>query len=67
MWANQLPGASPLIFIREPIKIRADTFCRSRVLPAWPLGQDVCRIIKQRFLELVPSMQTFLDVDDLTT
>ena len=60
MRANHLPSASPVLLIW------ADTF-GSRALTAWPLGQDVCRIIKQRFLELVPSMQTFLDVDDLTT
>ena len=32
---------------------------------AWPLGQDVCKLIKQRCREICPSMHVFLDVEDL--
>ena len=32
---------------------------------AWPLGQDVCKLIKHRFREICPSMRIFLDVEDL--
>jgi len=31
----------------------------------WGTGQDQCRIIKQRLLELMPMVKVFLDVDDL--
>eukprot|EP00966_Prymnesium_polylepis_P211862 4907058-Prymnesium_polylepis.1 len=34
---------------------------------AWPLGQDVCKLIKQRCREICPSMRVFLDVEDLVT
>jgi len=34
---------------------------------AWPLGQDVCKLIKQRYREICPSMRVFLDVEDLAT
>eukprot|EP00966_Prymnesium_polylepis_P175219 4054713-Prymnesium_polylepis.2 len=34
---------------------------------AWPLGQDVCKLIKQRCREICPSLRVFLDVEDLTT
>lgn len=34
---------------------------------AWPLGQDVCKLIKQRLKEILPSASVFLDVDDLET
>ena len=34
---------------------------------AWPLGQDVCKLIKQRCREICPSMRVFLDVEDLTS
>jgi hypothetical protein len=34
---------------------------------AWPLGQDVCKIIKQRCREICPSLHVFLDVEDLVT
>jgi len=34
---------------------------------AWPLGQDVCKLIKQRCREICPSMHVFLDVEDLTS
>ena len=34
---------------------------------AWPLGQDVCKLIKQRCREICPSLIVFLDVDDLTS
>jgi len=34
---------------------------------AWPLGQDVCKLIKQRCREICPSMHIFLDVEDLTS
>jgi hypothetical protein len=34
---------------------------------AWPLGQDVCKLIRQRYREICPSMHVFLDVDDLTS
>jgi len=32
---------------------------------AWPAAQDRMRIVKARFLEVLPSCRTFLDVDDL--
>ena len=31
----------------------------------WGTGQDQMRIVKQRLLEMVPSLRIFLDVDDL--
>ena len=34
---------------------------------AWPLGQDVCKLIKQRCREICPSLHVFLDVEDLVT
>jgi hypothetical protein len=34
---------------------------------AWPLGQDVCKLIKQRCREICPSLRVFLDVEDLAT
>ena len=34
---------------------------------AWPLGQDVCKLIKQRCREICPSLHVFLDVEDLTS
>jgi len=34
---------------------------------AWPLGQDVCKLIKQRCREICPSLVVFLDVEDLTS
>jgi hypothetical protein len=34
---------------------------------AWPLGQSVCQLIKQRASEMLPSARVFLDVDDLLT
>eukprot|EP00966_Prymnesium_polylepis_P143856 3320787-Prymnesium_polylepis.1 len=34
---------------------------------AWPLGQDVCNLIKQRCREICPSLHVFLDVEDLVT
>jgi hypothetical protein len=34
---------------------------------AWPIGQDVCKLIKQRCREICPSMRVFLDVEDLAT
>jgi len=34
---------------------------------AWPLGQDVCKLVKQRCREICPSMQVFLDVEDLAS
>ena len=34
---------------------------------AWPLGQDVCRLIKQRCREICPSLIVFLDVEDLVS
>jgi len=34
---------------------------------AWPLGQDVCKLIKQRCREICPSLRVFLDVDDLVS
>jgi len=34
---------------------------------AWPLGQDVCKLIKQRCREICPSLIAFLDVEDLTS
>jgi len=34
---------------------------------AWPLGQDVCKLIKQRCREICPSLHVFLDVEDLAT
>eukprot|EP00966_Prymnesium_polylepis_P068845 1599142-Prymnesium_polylepis.1 len=34
---------------------------------AWPLGEDVCKIIKQRCREICPSLHAFLDVEDLVT
>jgi len=34
---------------------------------AWPLGQDVCKLIKQRCREICPSLIVFLDVEDLTS
>ena len=34
---------------------------------AWPIGQDVCKLIKQRCLEICPSLHVFLDVEDLTS
>eukprot|EP00966_Prymnesium_polylepis_P026607 613779-Prymnesium_polylepis.1 len=34
---------------------------------AWPAGQDVCRLIKQRCREICPSLRVFLDVEDLVT
>jgi hypothetical protein len=35
---------------------------------AWPLGQDVCKLIKQRCREICPSTrEVFLDVEDLTS
>mmetsp|Transcript_20685 Transcript_20685/g.61519 ORF Transcript_20685/g.61519 Transcript_20685/m.61519 type:complete len:631 (+) Transcript_20685:2-1894(+) len=34
---------------------------------AWPLGQDVCKLIKQRCREICPSLHVFLDVEDLLT
>jgi len=32
---------------------------------AWPLGQDVCKLIKLRCREICPSLHVFLDVEDL--
>jgi len=34
---------------------------------AWPLGQDVCKLVKQRCREICPSLIAFLDVEDLTS
>jgi len=34
---------------------------------AWPLGQDVCKLIKHRCHEICPSLHVFLDVEDLTS
>jgi len=34
---------------------------------AWPIGQDVCKLIKQRCREICPSLHVFLDVEDLAT
>lgn len=34
---------------------------------AWPLGQDVCKLIKQRCREICPSIKVFLDVEDLVS
>jgi hypothetical protein len=34
---------------------------------ALPLGQDVCKLIKQRCREICPSLRVFLDVEDLVT
>ena len=34
---------------------------------AWPLGQDVCKLIKQRCREMCPSLHVFLDVEDLAS
>eukprot|EP00966_Prymnesium_polylepis_P170987 3952408-Prymnesium_polylepis.2 len=34
---------------------------------AWPLGQDVCKLVKQRCREICPSVRVFLDVEDLAT
>jgi hypothetical protein len=34
---------------------------------AWPRGQDVCKLIKQRCREICPSLHVFLDVEDLTS
>jgi len=34
---------------------------------AWPLGQDVCKLIKQRCREICPSLRAFLDVEDLNS
>jgi len=34
---------------------------------AWPLGQDVCKLIKQRCREICPSLRVFLDVEDLAS
>ena len=33
---------------------------------AWPIGQDVCKLIKQRCREICPSLHVFLDVEDLS-
>eukprot|EP00966_Prymnesium_polylepis_P288449 6662681-Prymnesium_polylepis.3 len=38
-----------------------------RATDAWPLGQDVCKLIKQRTREICPTMKVFLDVEDLTS
>eukprot|EP00966_Prymnesium_polylepis_P190071 4404767-Prymnesium_polylepis.1 len=34
---------------------------------AWPLGQDVCKLIKQRCREICPSLRVPLDVENLVT
>ena len=34
---------------------------------AWPLAQDVCKLLKQRCREICPSMRVFLDVEDLVS
>jgi hypothetical protein len=34
---------------------------------AWPLGQDVCKLIKQTCRTICPSLRVFLDVEDLVT
>jgi len=34
---------------------------------AWPIGQDVCKLVKQRCREICPSLKVFLDVEDLAS
>ena len=34
---------------------------------AWPLGQDVMKLVKQRVMKMLPTAKVFLDVDDLRT
>ena len=36
-----------------------------RLNSVWRTGQDSCRVIKQRLLEMIPGVRIFLDVDDL--
>eukprot|EP00966_Prymnesium_polylepis_P242101 5598957-Prymnesium_polylepis.1 len=40
---------------------------RTLVADAWPLGQDVCKIIKQRCREICPTVKVFLDVEDMSS
>eukprot|EP00966_Prymnesium_polylepis_P156485 3615528-Prymnesium_polylepis.1 len=70
---KHLPGLQPSTFFHLFLsrELGAPTGCADVSTPlrsdAWPLGQDVCKLIKQRCREICPSMHVFLDVDDLTS
>jgi|EP00966_Prymnesium_polylepis_P200777 hypothetical protein len=65
--ANDLVGAAGCRW--EATSLIAQAYCcPSRfATDAWPLGQDVCKLIKQRCREICPSLIVFLDVEDLTS
>jgi hypothetical protein len=55
----------PTLFPHVHPRTNAADNCAFALRPdAWPISQAVCKIIKQQFREVCPSMQVFLDVDE---
>jgi len=61
----ELPPVSDDEFAHLPGLERSSPCYHLFLSHAWPLGQDVCKLIKQRCREICPSMRVFLDVEDL--
>ena len=62
------PGR-PTLYVPTPCRVHLcvevlDHFAHTLRPDAWPAGQAVCKIIKQQFREVCPSMHIFLDVDE---
>ena len=47
------------------MSVAAILSARPWVSSVWKTGQDSCRVIKQRLLEMILGVRIFLDVDDL--
>ena len=67
--AVQLEKVDPKVFDHLPgvtlTKKRPKAGFHLFLSHAWPHGQDVMKLVKQRVLRMIPSATVFLDVDDL--